>query len=80
MKNSVWDFSVLQECICAIQMCVVVHLLRMQKAAVYMKNTETISLEDNANLVSHCGLLNYRSNLLEAYWADHLTLEGVGWG
>ena len=48
MNYSDWDFNVLQECICAIQMCVVVHLLRMKKAAVYMKNNETISLEENA--------------------------------
>lgn len=42
---------------------------------VYINNTETISLEEYANLITHYRPLNYRLNLLDAYSLLSRTLQ-----
>jgi len=53
VKNTDLDITVIQKYICVIQMRVDVHLLQVKVILkVYINNTKTIPLEENANLLS----------------------------
>ena len=63
MKNSNMDISVLQNYIRAIQIIVVVDLLRMQKSAetfIIINNTKSIPLEENTDFTNRYIWLNKR--------------------